>query len=734
MVIKHNMAAMNAQNRLKGNQKKIEGNLEKLSSGYKINRSADDASGLGISEKMRCTITGIEQGTENTEDGIGLVRTAEGAMAEIHDILNRMKELCVQSANGTYEDAVDREAIQKEIQALVAEVDRIVEGTDFNGIPLLCREDIVTHWDWIEQEIFPLTDQTKKDYSSTIDAEVTGNIDAFTGSVIGSSSYSSDRFELPSDALSVADSELPKTISVAVTYYDDQNSDVGSPLITTKEYVIEVVSADEVYGKVFTYDADGNLTGTTSTPYANNVVKTQYDYLKGSDGFPYVGGTAGYTLDSSQVSAIMSELMNSTAYGVSLGGSTGIDQYSAYSTIISRISSGDPAYTADYADIVYNPSASNFYDRLTFPNGKTYQDYISAADCYSTGSYYNGMTGTDSYENPTNTGRIIGLEVNTSSSTITTRQPDGFDYTTLSSTTDLQNGAIDLMGAGSAAEPSHTEVGIGDIFPTAAELLNGTYNPSDFIISVDKVTETHYLNDVFWKDDKETYNYVVLQNPVNSAVSSLFPDTTIVWVDPNKTKREWVEQLVDVMESDLGVDVNRKLDSVNHLFIDDNVTDKYTIQVQTFIHTTYYWEQEDPVYDEVYGPDPIILQVADQNEDFDRVYVEIENMRPDVVELETVDASNQNQASDSIKTIEELINKVSTYRGDMGAYDNRLGHTLGKNRVTTENLTEAESKIRDTDIAEEMMKYTAHNILIQSSQSMLAQANALPEGILQLLG
>ena len=112
-------------------------NLEKLSSGYKINRAGDDAAGLAISEKMRAQITGLETAQKNANDGISLVQTAEGALTEVHSMLNRMVELADQSANGTYQNETDRTNLQKEVESLTSEIDRISKGTNFNGINLL---------------------------------------------------------------------------------------------------------------------------------------------------------------------------------------------------------------------------------------------------------------------------------------------------------------------------------------------------------------------------------------------------------------------------------------------------------------------------------------------------------------------------------------------------------------------------------------------------------------------
>ncbi len=129
--IMHNLSAMNAQRQLSINGKKKVNNTEKLSSGYRINRSADDAAGLSISEKMRTQIRGLNQGAKNTEDGISLCKVADGALAEVTEILHRITELSVQSANGTNTEQ-ERRAIQQEISQLMQEIDRIGETTEFN--------------------------------------------------------------------------------------------------------------------------------------------------------------------------------------------------------------------------------------------------------------------------------------------------------------------------------------------------------------------------------------------------------------------------------------------------------------------------------------------------------------------------------------------------------------------------------------------------------------------------
>ncbi|MCI9638310.1 MAG: flagellin [Hungatella sp.] len=133
MIIQHNISAINSYRNLGINQSGLNKNLEKLSSGYRINRAGDDAAGLAISESMRSQINGLNQATKNAQDAIGLIQTVEGALTETHSMLQRLTTLASQSANGTY-NSVARNNLQQEVDQLLAEIDRIANNTDFNGI------------------------------------------------------------------------------------------------------------------------------------------------------------------------------------------------------------------------------------------------------------------------------------------------------------------------------------------------------------------------------------------------------------------------------------------------------------------------------------------------------------------------------------------------------------------------------------------------------------------------
>ena len=143
MIINHNISSMNALRNLNINSSAMSKTMEKLSSGYRINRAADDAAGLAISEKMRAQISGLRQAQRNAQDGISLIQTAEGALNEVHSMLRRIRDLALQAANDTNTDA-DKAEIQKEVEQLIAEISGIAGRTEFNTKKLLATDDTVT--------------------------------------------------------------------------------------------------------------------------------------------------------------------------------------------------------------------------------------------------------------------------------------------------------------------------------------------------------------------------------------------------------------------------------------------------------------------------------------------------------------------------------------------------------------------------------------------------------------
>ena len=259
MVVQHNLSAMNANRMLGITQGTLSKSTEKLSSGYKINRAADDAAGLSISEKMRKQIRGLTQASLNAEDGISAVQTAEGALSEVQDMLQRMNELAVKGSNGTLSES-DRQDIQNEIDNLVTEIDRVSETTKFNETYLLKGDNTVDNkvtYDYT-QKLY-LADKTLYDANGTEVAK---------GTVLdNNATYYTSRTATGKEALTL-------------------QADKDNPLLTATK-----VSFDK---DVYSRDEDGNVTfiasgkavnvGTTIYGNAANIFKAvQYTPTAGTE-------------------------------------------------------------------------------------------------------------------------------------------------------------------------------------------------------------------------------------------------------------------------------------------------------------------------------------------------------------------------------------------------------------------------------------------------------------------
>jgi flagellin len=245
MVVQHNMQAMNANRMLNVTTNQQAKSTEKLSSGYKINRAADDAAGLSISEKMRKQIRGLDQASTNAEDGVSAVQTAEGALTEVHSMLQRMNELAVQASNGTNSES-DRQSIQDEISQLTTEIDRVAETTKFNESYLL------------------------KGGSGTTTKTLAGHDAGITGTFVDGATTATLTVNLEIGS-SITIGGVAYNITKAATKSDTSNADEKDGL----EHIQSGITG------LTTYDADNYVTinGTTYKQLGNDVKNTAGDLL-----------------------------------------------------------------------------------------------------------------------------------------------------------------------------------------------------------------------------------------------------------------------------------------------------------------------------------------------------------------------------------------------------------------------------------------------------------------------
>ena len=563
MRIQHNIMAMNAYRNYNTNTSALAKNLEKLSSGYKINRAGDDAAGLAISEKMRAQITGLNAAQKNVKDGISLVKTAEGAMQEIQDMLNRMDYLATQSANGTYDDPVDRYNLQKEVDQLKSEINRIADSANFNGINLLDGSQdggssaaSMTDVDvTVEVDALKPTEATRKgiyavdtkNFKFTAASGSSGTVSIkVAGKTIATATVSTGGKISASD-LTLTTGEL----TIGGVKFEVSGSADSEIVLTMKEDPTED----------FEEDMSVTITGVTQAPATQDDV----DEALGNNGISdtvRVKQDAIYAADRVYASATF-DLDDVFAAGIKDG---------------DQIKIGNETYTFSVGKDSKFKSGKNIVDLTAFEVGS---DKLTAAAARRL------------------TAAAAGNKM-------------------FKVTTDNASGAIHLTEIDGAVD----------------------YNKNDL-----RGSETDTMDG----------NWTGLVKFGNAAASG--------------------------------------------------------------------------------GGTGLTLQIGDTSESYNQLTVSIGDMHTyGSMGIDGIDISTRDGASSAIDVIKNAINYVSGIRGDLGATQNRLEHTANNLSVMAENIQDAESTIRDTDVAEEMMKYTKNNILVQSAQAMLAQANAVPQGVLQLLG
>ena len=522
MRIQHNIMAMNAYRNYTNNTSALSKNLEKLSSGYKINRAGDDAAGLAISEKMRAQITGLETAQKNAKDGISLVQTAEGALTEVHDMLNRMVELADQSANGTYDDKVDRANLEKELNALRNEIDRISQSANFNGIKLFTQ-----------------------DGAGAADEGVT-----FT----------------------------PETAQLT-------NFDVAS------------IDFSKFQGEI---KADTDV---------------KMDYTSGT--LKITVGSATYTAAPTQAAS----QMGSAKLELKKGGTSTSD------VITVTLASAVTKIGTDVAATGNNIAAATV-GKLSAGAAKATQAAGDTAPTFTADSAGLAAFGVDKADFSKYTGEITAdTEVKMAYASSNDRLTITIDGKTFAAT----------------------------LAQSKAALAGG------------KVTLTN-----------ASLGSIVLTMAASSAAIKIGTDAT---------------QAV----------TSTKIGALA------------------------------PAEDAGGNDTQITLQIGEDGKDYNRLTFDKKGISSKDLEIDAISIANQDDALNSLETIKNAINTISSIRGDLGATQNRLDHTINNLSVMTENIQDAESTIRDTDVADEMMAYTKNNILVQSAQAMLAQANQVPQGVLQLL-
>ena len=600
MVVQHNMQAMNANRMLgitAGSQAK---STEKLSSGYKINRAADDAAGLTISEKMRKQIRGLDRAATNAEDGVSAVQTAEGALTEVHDMLQRMNELATQAANGTNSES-DRQAIQAEIDQLVTEIDRVAETTKFNETYLLKGDG---------------SDTTK-----TIAAHDAGLKGKLTDNGDGTSSFVMEK------PLAVGDK-----VTIAGTEYT-----IGK----SKEADDYVKKADTAAGQAHTPDAAGDsvTSGGNTTSIVAKVTTADA-----------VGATWAANDTFTDAEGKEWKVIANSGTTDEDKGEVKISDVGKYLTAGSKITANADNSLLDGTEVVDELAASE----------------ISITDTA-------GITAMQGSVKVGDTVTVDGTSKN-----VTAEDPK-----TIAEIKDL----VAAAGNGKKVAVGSTEYELGITTDETAK----TITQDDFLSLVKDGSKV--------KIDGNSYTAIATAD-VN--------DSKTITIDEAYGKI--AEELTKA--SSIGTDTAatvKNAGSGNFTITQGTVTVKDGISFNLHV-----------------GAD------ADMT---NKINVNIDSMSAAGLGIKGINVMDETgaDATYAIDAISDAIATVSSQRSALGAVQNRLEHTIANLDNVVENTTSAESRIRDTDMAEEMVNYSKNSILQQAGQSMLAQANQANQVVLSLL-
>jgi len=642
---------MNAYRNYNNNTGALSKNLEKLSSGYKINRAGDDAAGLAISEKMRAQITGLDAAQKNVKDGTSLVKTAEGAMQEVQDMLNRMDYLATQSANGTYDNEVDRANLQKEVDALKTEINRIADSANFNGIKLLDGSLAVK--DAVEA-------------STTTTTENFSGMDRIITSVLGKDDVASLAAGKKTIFDDVAAASTAKKASFAVDLKTLEFQVKGSGTVGSVEFTLTIG------GTKMTVQATGIKSGMKASAIASivaNAIKEKAT-TTGVSGFDRVSTKSGAT-------------------GVAING---VDwQVSAANGVLTFTQKLDP--------LTQDEARANFDVNISIDSGENCGLVISTPAKQDGDQPDLAMSASLNAGTYVKTAGVAVADINKANTVFNIKESD------------IQDGTQIAIGS----KVIVLKVGNNSTITTKEQtkITNAAVNASMTAVFV-TIGATDNLFTALSK----------ISNKVGSTVN-----LTIATKGGGKASVAFKLGVSDGANGNVtGLTLQRitkaTVGNADQAFDSlEKLANNFAMRVTTTTKTEAQAATKG-----------LTLQIGDTSDTFNQMQVVIGDMHTTGMGIDGVDISTQEGAAAAVQTIKDAINYVSAIRGDLGAVQNRLEHTQNNLSVMAENIQDAESTIRDTDVADEMMSYVKNNILVQSAQAMLAQANQLPQGVLQLLG
>ena len=854
MVLAHNLLSMYTDRQLNITSDRKTKSLEKLSSGYRINRASDDAAGLSISEKMRRQIRGLNRGIENTQDGISLCQVADGALAEVTDMLHRITELSVQSANGTNSES-DRRAIQAEIGDLLSEIDRVGETTTFNGRKIFsdsCSEQSYMGIIGYKDEI--VTNTTNVPMTDNFNFYVTGQStdSAAAAYTIDTSTSLSNGIVIGTDAVAwdkVTDEngdviDLSGEVQKGKYSFEYKGMNVSFELkrnVTTDQLVLGLQgmkwSSKQGTGNVMSY----SLSATSDNDYSN----TLKDYtIQALDDGLYVNNVKYEWPDSIKNGPQNGWTISFKAGNLTVGLSIGADNTASMSEIFANI--GTRSFSEEsrtgVVSVVNFMSAVNTTINTEYKSENEIKDLLAEQSCIKADSYgmYLQLAGKnltkiswdDMYKNSKQNGAYNELTYQDGNISITFSVVSGMSYENLAKAMNdtlvkvsyapieyknaisktpadtyyngVENYFIDnltineldkylkikqfsftKMDDGTAAfieDPDNTKwstnaphimeepekvYGIGIDKSYNGKLLaignNGSAVEGYQLVNGDELKEYFLRRNIKNKPESGENSINLIFKNGNSTINLKMIDTMQqdcdleTFIDGITGRASYYnEPFISIVFPVTGNDdalYKYKVDvpssrgaSINYTrysgiidSVDKNMSDIIADKVDNIPSYSYIESKETtsviktPIYGEVTQNGNNGIWIQSGTDAWSGMWLEIDKMNSEELGIDDLDVSTITGAEKAMNSIDEALKKLSDNRSRVGAQQNRLEHTVLNEQNIVENTQSAESRIRDTDMAEEMVTYSKNNILAQAGQSMLAQANQSTQGVLSLL-
>lgn len=671
MRINTNLTAMNTYTQYTKNQSKISSAVAKLSSGYAINSAADNAAGLAISEKMRAQIRGLDKASSNAQDAISLVQSAEGALDSSTEILQRMRELAVQSSSDTNNDSIDRTALQDEFKQLQSELNNISSNTTFNKknlldgslastttsvkVGTLANSGMAISTGSVQAGSYTFNIGIRQETAAI--AAKTGTTTASLGST-AAATFSSASGVNPSKtgALYNGNYKLSTTVnndgSLTVTANGDNNQSFKATLSAT----------------------------TLASASAGSTLSLNFESSTGAgDGFGAgLKLTAAVSTTTNGLNALASAINDTT---VSVDG--GIDAAAATFGVYANMTGGNSVkLQASDTGVTFDNGVTVGFDKLAATDATvslTSAATTTAGVVAGTSSIAAGVTtavaGTDGPPATAATQSIVltGIAGDYTLGDVKTYNlqigGNNYSYTTTGQEAD-SNAVADAIGnaiVGSTMSLTTTNGAKTDTF--TAGYTAGT----DTVLFTSATTGAAI--------------YSALN--VSGSVTTAGLSTGLA----NKT----------------GTAANQATAAAGHLSATGNTT--FSVSKEANAGLTF--------------------QVG-ANEG-DEMTINIEKMDSETLGVNSAKVDTQQAAKAAIASVDAAINAVSAQRATLGAVQNRLEYKIDNLNTSSTNLTSAESQIRDVDMAKEMTDFTNANILSQAATAMLAQANSLPQSVLSLI-